>query len=47
MIKYFWMILTFAAVIWYIVVTLYVSAKGVADIREMLHRLSERRHRDE
>lgn len=47
MIKYFWMILTFAAVGWYIVVTLYVSMKGVADIREMLHRLGERKRRDE
>lgn len=40
--KYFWLILTFAAVIWYIFVTAYVSFKGVSDIKEMLQKLSEK-----
>lgn len=40
--KYFWLVLTIAAVGWYIIVTLYVSFKGVTDIKEMLRRLSER-----
>lgn len=37
--KYFWLILTIAAVVWYIFVTIYVSYKGVTDIKEMLKRL--------
>ena len=41
--KYFWLVLTVAAVGWYTVVTLYVSYKGVADIKEMLKRLSEKK----
>lgn len=40
--KYFWLLMTIAAVVWYTFVTLYVSYKGVADIKEMLKRLSER-----
>ena len=40
--KYFWLVLTIAAVGWYTFVTLYVSYKGVADIKEMLKRLSEK-----
>jgi hypothetical protein len=42
MIKYFWMFLAFAAVAWYTLVTAYVAVKGVADIREMLRRLSRK-----
>ncbi|MGB7207533.1 MAG: hypothetical protein WBD27_02620 [Pyrinomonadaceae bacterium] len=38
--KYFWLILTIAAVGWYIFVTIYVSFKGVTDIKEMLKRLA-------
>ncbi len=38
--KYFWLILTIAAVVWYIFVTIYVSFKGVTDIKEMLQRLA-------
>lgn len=38
--KYFWLILTLSAVIWYIFVTAYVSFKGVTDIKEMLAKLA-------
>ena len=41
--KIFWLIMVIAALSWYILVTLYVSLKGVADIREMLKRLGERK----
>ncbi len=40
--KYFWLLLTIAAVAWYTFVTAYVSYKGVADIKGMLKRLSEK-----
>lgn len=40
--KYFWLILTIAAVGWYIFVTIYVAFKGVTDIKQMLQRLSSR-----
>lgn len=39
--KTFWLILTIVALLWYIFVTLFVSYKGVADIKGMLKRLSE------
>ncbi len=39
----FWLILTLAALLWYSSVTIYVSYKGAADIREMLARLKQRR----
>ena len=38
--KYFWLILTALALLWYIFVTLYVAVKGVADIKGMLRRLA-------
>lgn len=41
--KYVWLLLTVAAIGWYIFVTAYVAYKGVADIKEMLRRLSERK----
>lgn len=40
--KFFWFILTIAAVAWYTFVTAYVAFKGVADIREMLQNLLRR-----
>ena len=40
--KYFWLLMTIAAVVWYTFVTMYVAYKGVADIKGMLKRLSER-----
>lgn len=41
--KTFWFALTILALIWYIVVTIYVGFKGVADIKKMLKRLSEQK----
>lgn len=40
--KYLWLILTIAAVGWYIFVTAYVAYKGIADIKEMLRRLANK-----
>jgi hypothetical protein len=40
---FFWWLLTMACVVWYSTITVYVSVKGVADIRNMTRRLSERR----
>jgi hypothetical protein len=40
--KTFWFILTMAAVIWYTVITAYVSFKGVGDIKEMLGNLAKK-----
>lgn len=40
--KYVWLLLTIAAVAWYTFVTMYVAYKGVADIKGMLKRLSDR-----
>jgi hypothetical protein len=37
-----WWLLTMACVVWYSTITIYVSIKGVADIRDMLRRLSSR-----
>lgn len=39
---FFWWLLTMACVVWYSTITIYVSVKGVADIRDMLRRLSLR-----
>ena len=38
----FWLCLTIAALVWYSAVTVYVSIKGVADIKGMLRRLKHR-----
>jgi len=40
---FFWWLLTMACVVWYSTITIYVSVKGVADIRDMLRRLSLRK----
>jgi len=40
--KYFWLVLTIAAVGWYTFVTMYVSYKGIADIKEMLRSLAKK-----
>ncbi len=40
--KMFWFLLTVFALVWYIFVTLYVSFRGVADIKGMLKRLSDK-----
>ena len=38
---WFWWLLTAACVVWYSTITVYVSIKGVSDIRGMLRRLGE------
>jgi hypothetical protein len=38
----FWLCLTIAALVWYSAVTVYVSIKGVSDIKGMLRRLKHR-----
>ncbi len=38
----FWWLLTATCVVWYLTITVYVSVKGVADIRDMVRRLSSR-----
>jgi hypothetical protein len=38
--KTFWFLLTFTALLWYLVVTVYVGYRGIADIKGMLKRLS-------
>jgi hypothetical protein len=37
----FWLLLTAAALVWYSCITVYVSIKGVADIKGMLRRLKD------
>lgn len=39
---FFWWLMTAAVVVWYSTVTIYVSIRGVQDIRGMLQRLSEK-----
>jgi hypothetical protein len=39
---FFWWLLAMACIVWYSTITIYVSVKGVADIRDMLGRLSLR-----
>ena len=41
----FWWLLTVACLVWYSTITVYVSVRGVADIKHMLNRLG--RLRDE
>ena len=43
--KYVWLIMTITAVLWYTFVTIYVSFKGVTDIKEMLKKLGEKKDR--
>lgn len=38
----FWYLLALASLLWYGSVTIYVSVKGLADIRQMLARLKSR-----
>ncbi len=40
--RYFWLILTIAAVVWYTFVTAYVAFKGVTDIKDMLRSLASK-----
>lgn len=39
----FWWLLTGAAVVWYLTITVYVSIRGAWDIRQMLARLQRGR----
>ena len=39
---FFWWLLTMVCIVWYSTITIYVSVKGIADIRDMLRRLSLR-----
>jgi hypothetical protein len=36
---YFWLIMTWAALLWYSIITVYVAYKGYFNIRTMLERL--------
>jgi hypothetical protein len=45
--KYFWLILTIAALLWYTLVTIYVSIKGAGDIKNMLRSLENLRNEEE
>ena len=44
---WFWWIMTAACVVWYSTITIYVSIKGAADIKNMLARLDATREREE
>lgn len=38
--RWFWSLLTIAALVWYSTITIYISFKGVSDIKHMLKSLS-------
>jgi hypothetical protein len=40
---WFWLSITIACIVWYSTVTIYVAFKGIADIKQMLARLSDER----
>jgi hypothetical protein len=40
---WFWWLLTMACVIWYSTITIFVSFKGVKDIKQMLRRLAAKK----
>ena len=46
---WFWWLLTATAVIWYLTITIYVSIRGLVDIRDMLRDITTRqtKSRDE
>ncbi len=43
--KNFWLILTITSLVWYIFVTIFVSFKGVTDIKKMLKKLSDKQNK--
>jgi hypothetical protein len=47
MTHWFWLLLTIACIVWYSTVTVYVGFKGIADIKQMLARLSEKNNQSE
>lgn len=38
--RWFWSLLTVAALVWYSTITLYIAYQGMIDIKEMLKKLS-------
>ena len=44
---WFWWMLTMACVVWYSTITIYVSIKGAADIKNMLKRLDATKQRED
>jgi hypothetical protein len=40
---WFWLLITIACIVWYTTVSVYVGFKGIADIKQMLARLSEKK----
>lgn len=44
--KWFWLVLTIVALLWYSTVTIYVAIRGAVDIRHMLTALGQRRDAD-
>jgi len=44
---WFWWMLTMACVVWYSTITIYVSIKGAADIKNMLKRLDATKRRED
>ncbi len=44
---WFWWLLTIACVVWYSTVTVYVTIKGVKDIKGMLGRLEKKQRQSE
>lgn len=45
MLELFWRVLTYACLVWYATITVYVAVRGAADIRTMLNSLEARRDR--
>jgi hypothetical protein len=44
---WFWWLLTMICVLWYSTITIYVSIKGAADIKQMLARLAAEQANEE
>ncbi len=45
--KTFWYILSMACLVWYSTITVYVSYKGIADIKGMLKRLEKENEKNQ
>lgn len=43
----FWWLMTFAGIVWYSTVTIYIAFRGALDIRQMLQRLEEQHAGDD
>ena len=44
--EFFWKLMTIAALVWYSSVTIYVSIRGVTDIKEMSRHLGKQKKRE-